>query len=524
MSRPLVLAAAAAFFVAGLLPILVMLLRIEPADAAAVFEPRIASLLGRTIALGLGAAGVAFVLGLPFGFLVARTDIPGASALRTLGTVPILLPPLILAMVWTVLFDLRGPVAAVLILGASTFPLVSLFTARAFERIDARKEEAALMVGGLRAVLAVELPLVLPAALSGACLAFAFAINDFAVPDYIAAMGYKFNVYADEVFANWKQTNRPGLAVASALPLIALTLVALVPALALRRSGALGTLGGDFRQPRTLRLGRWRWPAFAAVLALVLATCLVPPGRLLWEAAGGPGLVRSGEPLDLPTLAARLRGSFATGLERSRVDLRNSLVYSLCAATVCVPLALVIGHAIERVRRRGVGRAMELASLVPLAAPAVLFGVGVIATWNRDWAVPFYESGAIVVLLFAGRFAPLAILVTSGAVASLRPELEESAAVSGVGPVARLGAIVAPSLKGSLVASWVLVFVFAMRELDAAIFLGPANKTAMFRVYNGVHFGRDDFIAALALLLVFAILTPGLLWSLFARRRLELLP
>jgi hypothetical protein len=39
-----------------------------------------------------------------------------------------------------------------------------------------------------------------------------------------------------------------------------------------------------------------------------------------------------------------------------------------------------------------------------------------------------------------------------------------------------------------------------------------------------VHFGRDDFVAALALIVVFFVLLPGLLWSLFARERLEVLP
>ena len=46
----------------------------------------------------------------------------------------------------------------------------------------------------------------------------------------------------------------------------------------------------------------------------------------------------------------------------------------------------------------------------------------------------------------------------------------------------------------------------------------------MIRVYNAVHFGRDDFVAALALLVVFVILLPGLLWSLSGGRRLEVLP
>ena len=110
-------------------------------------------------------------------------------------------------------------------------------------------------------MLRADLGLVLPAALCGACLAFAFTVNDFSVPDYVSWVGPKFNVYADEVFAAWKLESRPGRAVALALPLVALTLATLIPALALRRKGAMGSLDSDFRAPEPLRLGAWRWPA-----------------------------------------------------------------------------------------------------------------------------------------------------------------------------------------------------------------------------------------------------------------------
>jgi len=70
----------------------------------------------------------------------------------------------------------------------------------------------------------------------------------------------------------------------------------------------------------------------------------------------------------------------------------------------------------------------------------------------------------------------------------------------------------------------VLVFVLAMRDLDSAILVPAMNKTAIFRAFNGVHFGRDSYVAALSLLLIFAVVFPGLLWTLLTKRRLEVLP
>ena len=527
MSRPLLALALIAYAVLGILPLAVMLLRMDGADLAGLLDARTASLLGRTVLLGGATALLALLVGLPFGFLVARTDLPGAGLLRALGVVPLLIPPLFLAMTWCVLLpDLRGAPAAIGVLALSTFPLVGVFAGRAFERIDARQEEAALLAGGLRAALRMELPLVLPAACAGACLAFAFAVNDFGVPDYVSSVGVKFNVYADEIHFNWNQTHAPGKPVATALPLIALTLLALVPALALRRRGAMASLAGGFRSPAPLALGRWRWPACALAAAVVLLGAGIPLGRLFWEAGNMP---RHAAEHGLSSAAAWTAGwssareAFGLAIERARGDIRNSLVYSAAAALCAVPLGLVLGHAIERARPRE-GRLLELAALLPLAAPAILFGIGIITLWNRDATAALYDSSAMAVMLLVGRFAAFPVLISSGATAALDPRLEEAGALAGARPARRLLSIVAPSLRGALAGGFVLAFVLAMRDLDSAILVPAMNQTAIFRAFNGVHFGRDSYVAALSLLLVFAVVLPGLVYTLFARRRLEVLP
>jgi len=512
ISRPAVAIAVALFVVAGLAPLAAMLPRVAWDDLAHLFDERTLSLLGRTVAYGLTVSLGALALGLPFGFLVARSDVPFAGVLRTLGVGPLLLPPMILAMTWTVMADMRGAPAAYSVSILSTFPLVAIFSGRAFERIDGRREEAALLAGGLRAVLRCDLPLVLPSAACGACLAFVFTVNDFSVPDYVSWIGQpKFNVYADEVFASWKIESKPGMAVASALPLIAMTLAALLPALALRRKGAMASLSSDFRQPETLRLGAWKWPAFIFCLALVALGVLAPAGRLLWEAGGGSA------GFEWPHIAK----SFSLAVERSRDEMRNSLLWSFAAASLCAPLGLVLGHALERSRR---GRVWEALALTPLAAPAILFGVGMVVLWNHDWSAAFYDGAGIVILLLAGRFVAFTILILSSATASLDPRFEEAARLAGAGPARSLFSIVAPNLRSALFGGWAAVFVLSLRELDATILVPAANHMAMFRVFNQVHFGRDDFVAAMALLLLFLIMLPGLLWTLFARKRMELLP
>ena len=183
----------------------------------------------------------------------------------------------------------------------------------------------------------------------------------------------------------------------------------------------------------------------------------------------------------------------------------------------------MLGHAIERTGRAR-GRLLEIAALLPLAAPAILFGIGEITLWNHDATAALYDSPWMAVILLVGRFAIFAVLICAGATAALDPRLEEAAQLAGCGPARRLLHVVAPCLRGALAGGFVLVFIFAMRDLDSAILVPAMNKTAVFRAFNMIHFGRDAHVAALCLLLVFAVALPALLWSLFARKRLELLP
>lgn len=511
MSRSLLIIALVTLVIVGLAPLVVMAARVSGADLAGIFDSRTLSLLGRSTLLGLGSSAIAVGLGAPFGYLTARTDVPGAALLRPLGLVPLLMPPLMLAMTWTVLIDLRGAPMTIMLLGLSTFPIVAIFTSRAAERIDARREDAARLVGGTMGVIRMELPLLIAPTLAGAALSFAFAVNDFSVPDYVSSVGAKFSVYADEIFATWQLDSNPGKAVATAVPLVALTLLALVPMLVLRRKGAMSTVDSGFQSPKPLALGRARIPALMFCLLAITLGALVPIGRLVFEAGGGTQGWTS----------EKLQAAFSRALELCRDSLGSTLVYSVLAAFACVPVALILGHAIQRMRR---GWVLEFACVLPIAVPAILFGIGEIVLWSHASTNAIYGGGAMVVLMLMGRYIAFPVLVASGAVASLDPQLEEAARLAGAGPARRLGLIVGPALWPSMLASWALVFVLAMRELDAAILIPSANDMVMFRVFNAVHFGRDDFVAALALLAIFMILLPGILWSLFGRRRLELLP
>ncbi|MBL4771732.1 MAG: iron ABC transporter permease [Planctomycetes bacterium] len=510
--RPTLILAVAALALFGLLPLAIMAWRItgDMSALSRLLDARTISLIGRTVLLGSGVVFIALAVGIPFGYLVARTDLPGRGLLSSLSWIPLLLPPLVMAMSWTVLAPMRGAPMTIWILGLGHFPLVATFVAKAARRIDRSQVEAARLVGGWSAQWRMEWPLIAPAAVLGATLAFVFAINDFAVPDYVSSVGPKFNVYADEVFATWQVDQKDAEAVSTALPLIALTLLALGVALFMRRRGSLASLAGGFERPTIMRLGRGKAPAVIFALGLLTVSVFMPVGQLLKEAGTG----------DTGWSIGHTAGAFSMALERCRDNLRASILLASAAATVALPVAFAIGHGAARMRH---GKWLLAASMLPFAAPAILFGIGQISVWNHPLTQDFYTGDGLVIGMLLGRYLAFPVLVITSAIENLSPRLEESAAMVGASPFTRLFRIVAPPILPALAGAWTLVFVFAMRELDAAILVPGANKTVMFRLYNAVHFYRQDYVAALALVTLFVILIPGLLWSLFARKKMDVL-
>ncbi|MFO0984977.1 MAG: hypothetical protein U1E76_25150 [Planctomycetota bacterium] len=81
--------------------------------------------------------------------------------------------------------------------------------------------------------------------------------------------------------------------------------------------------------------------------------------------------------------------------------------------------------------------------------------------------------------------------------------------------------VLAPlSLRGVL-ASFLVIFVFAMHELDTIVLLTGSNETLAKRIYNGVHFAQDALVATECLLLMLtAIVIPLAIVRLLVARPL----
>ena len=144
------------------------------------------------------ATVIAFLVGVPMAWVLARADFPGRRLARALVTVPLVLPPVVGGIALLLAFGRRGLVGQYLdsccgitlpfttpgVVVAEAFvamPFLVITVEGALRSLDTKLEDAAATLGATRlAVLRrVTLPMILPSLAAGAVLTFARALGEF---------------------------------------------------------------------------------------------------------------------------------------------------------------------------------------------------------------------------------------------------------------------------------------------------------------------------------------------------------
>jgi iron(III) transport system permease protein len=479
--------------VLGLAPLVAGLadLVTSPTALSELFSPRILSLWGGTVLLGLATAVCSALVGAPVGWMVARcrrTGLVGA-----LLPLPLILPPWVVGVAWTEAAPLSGFWGAVFLLTASLWPLVALFALRGF-RATARAGEAAVVFRGRRAAWRkVELPLALPSILSGALLVFVFATTDFGVVDFLSFSSPEpFVVLSSEIFQKWARVQSGEGAAAVSVPAILSSLVALGGMLALERRHLGRFRGAAPRVPRLARLGA---PRVAGLLALAAITAVPLVVLVGWSLKGDDPLAPIGAHRDKIMLSVMVAA--ATGL-------------------------LVAGFGVKLARltlawgpRRG-DRLFALL-LLPLAAPAVTFAVGEIRLWNHPWnplADAVYPSPVLLVLALTGRMLPLGVLAARAVLVRQDPLPYAAARLTGRPFLTRWLRIELPMLAPATGLAFSLGFLLSLRELDIIVLVPAGSRTLAHVIFSMVHIGSDAVTAVLCLTLVALVLVPAMVGRL----------
>ena len=307
-----------------------------------LFRMRVLETLGRTVFLALAVTGACIAIAVPLAWITVRTDLPFRRVWSVLTILPLVIPSYVGGFVVVAALGpkgmlqgfLAGPLGverlpeiyglpgATLTLALLSYPYVLLSVRAGLWGLDPALEEASRSLGYSRRVtfFRVVLPQLKPAIAAGALLVALYTLSDFGAVSLL-----RYEVFTYVIYLQYDVGART-LAAASSLVLVVLALGILAFEGRTRsRSPYYRSTVGAVRPQTAVRLGRWRWPAFA-FCGLVVTLSMVMPIAILgyWLGRG----VMAGQSL---------------GLEWSTIanSMYVSVLAALAAVLAAIPLAVL---------------------------------------------------------------------------------------------------------------------------------------------------------------------------------------
>lgn len=491
-------------------------------------DSRLGPLLSNTLTIGIGVATLSCLLGTALGTLRGLFSIPWAKAWDLLFLIPFLIPPYINALSWilalqnhgyleqltairlnALLFSMPG---MVIVMTLNIFPVVYFAVSRSMASSGGRLADVARVhgAGPWAAFFRVTLPLSLPAIAASSLLAFTLAIEEYGVP---AALGPHSGIQLlttgiEQRLADWP-IDLPGAAVLSLL-LVSLALTAYVLQRTFTAGGDVGTTTGKPAAVVIRHPGKWTGPIVLLFMTVTLLAVGIPVSAMLTTAFSSTisgGL--SAENLSVRHFSALLRADN---------DALGALFSSLGLALATAALTGLVGTMVAWLvaAKRIPGAALlDGLSLLPVALPGIVVGVGLILAWNRSfWPITPYNTWVILLLAYSCVLLPYPIRYVGAALRQLGPNLEAAARVHGASATKAIRHVIAPLIFPSLMAAMLLVFAVAVRELVTSLLLAPAGMqtTSVFvwRQFEQGSVGQGMAMATVAVAVSLATLLVGI--------------
>jgi iron(III) transport system permease protein len=381
---------------------------------------------------------------------------------------------------------------------------VFVLMANALDRIPGDLEDASSILGGRTWTTArrITIPLVLPALLAGALVAFLQAMTLFGSPA-ILAIPAGFHTMTTKIWSLFNYPPKPELAAAASVPLLVLTVVLLrAEHLILGRRG-YSVVGGKQGNPRLIPLGPLKWLAFAFVFVVLMCPVFLPYGALV--NATFSKVATTFIWFDNFTLH-NIHFVFFE-LSATKLAVYNTFVLGFSAATVGTVMALVIAYLTTRQAITGY-RALGFLATAPVAIPGIVLGVGLFLSYARPPLV-LYGTLWILLIAFITIALPAAYQQLQSAFRSVHVDLEDASRILGATRMRTLRDITAPLLRTSVIATWCFIFVGVIRELSAAIMLFTSEtkviSVLIFDLNESGDLGAISVLGIIMLIITFTV-------------------
>ena len=484
-------------------------------------DPRYMKALGNTIILGLSVTLFASLIGVPLAYFTARFDFPGKSFVAILPLITLVIPEVIAAQTWLMIFGNNGVLTRaasewfditlpsfygwpglVLVMTFTYYAYVYIGTLAAVRGFDVQLEEAAQSLGSppTEARLKIMLPVLRPAVLASALLVFTLVTGNFATS---MILGHKVELLSVLTYQATVSEigSSPVMQSTLASTSIALVMATLFVQRWIVNRGRYEITQGRGAPSRPIRGAAG--VVFALVAVVVVALTMLPLVTLVVGAftrARGP-VMRWGE-----WTFANLERVFVNAPE----PVWNTMLYSAIATTIGVVMATLVSYLIVK-KKSLITPWLDYLSSLPLALSGTVIGIGLMMTFSKGW-LSLSGTASIIVLAYVVRRLSFGVRNASSTLFNISNSIEEASISLGVPPVTTFFRAVLPLMIPAIAAAAVLTWTTTVAELSASVIVySPGRETMPIQIFRLIDSGLMAQASAYGLLLIAVIVVPVLI-------------
>jgi len=472
-----------------------------------------------TIEQAVGSTVLTLLLGLPGAYLFAKYDFPGKRFLKALLTVPFVMPSIMVALGFILLFGRSGFITSLLgrdlgvlyswkaILLAHAFynfPVVVRMVSSLWARLNPHYEEAAESLGarGFTLFRKVTLPMLYPAIFSSSMLTFIFSFLSFAIPLILG--GYRYGTIEVAIFTSIMTLLdfRTGAALAVLQMSLSFTFMYLY----LKSLDAYSKAEEQrvLQRPRKLSLSDFRGLKGAGIVLYSLTVFLFILAPLL--AVVYDSLTSSGR-FTLEWYRHLFESSYNPIFGSDSLHaVIWTFIFGFSTVLLATLIALTMSYASKRWDLPG-RTLLDVLTTLPLGSSAIIIGLGYIKAFHRP---PLLLLGSPFLIIAAHTTIayPFALRAVSAALKKLRSNLREAAMSLGASDLLAFLKVELPLAFGGILVGAVFSFAMSVAELGATYMIYQPKYTtvtiAIYRYLGSRQFGPASAMAVVLMLVSMA--------------------
>jgi iron(III) transport system permease protein len=398
---------------------------------------------------------------------------------------------------------LYSPAGIILVLGVQYAPLVFLTLRAALRTLPQELIEAGLSggAGPLTVMRTIVLPLMTPPVLAGVALCFVSCLGNFGIPALLGIPG-NYVVLPTLIYQRLAGLG-PGVLSEVAVLSVLIGAIAVIGIIAqdalLRRRDFRISVATITARPFELR--RWRLTVEVALWTLLFIVLALPLIALvLTSLVPAVGVTLDAQSATLENFRFVLFDHAA-----ARRAFANSFGLSAAAAIAIVLIAIPLAYFLVW-RRSRLLRLVNLVTEVPYAVPGVVLAIAAILLFLKPIplvGVSIYNTVWIILFCYLARFLVLGLRPVVSGYHQLDRTLEEASQIAGARLLRRLRTIIVPLVAPTAAAGALLIFLTAFNELTLSALLWSSGSETLGVVFFSFQQGGDStYAAALGVLTV----------------------